>query len=1224
MARGMQQRWLVWSVLVAGLAMGAAACTVSIPAADKFPEAQDVVAADVQKADAGPQDVDAKAADGSDVAATDAADVGAADGAGTDVADVAPDSEDVVDTADDVTGDTADADAGTDVPPDATDDVPVDAAAACTPGDCADDDPCTADTCAPGGGCAHAPASGAACADDGLACTADLCVNGTCGHGSLNGGWCLIGGACVAEGTFTPDGCASCVAALQPLAWTPQLPSVLCEDGTVCTVGDHCQGGVCLPGATTSCDDGNPCSADACDPTTGCAHPDAVNGAVCPTSGPCQLPGYCVSGACQAVSKLWEVTQDAGAGDDDRWVASAASPQGDLVVVGEQWTAGVQSAWGARLTPAGNLLAPLPPLAGAASAWVDVAVADDGTIGLVGWSDTTTILRVITPVGLQNDLVLALNNQQPTRLIAAPGGWLVLGHGAVAAVAFAVNATAPIWTTTVATPGVTWRTAAALPDGGVLLAGVVTAPDVQDMPYAARVDVQGKVLWTRAYPQAQSAEFLALMPGAESSLVARTPTGAWFAALDAQGAVVRDFAWTAPVDVAVTAATPGADGTWLVTAQTSQGAWLGSFTAAGGLAWTRNYPDLDAARATVLPDTGVLLASQTAQASGPHDGIVLRADPWGEPTCEASQLCANTVATGCPDGSPCTADLCAAGQCAHTPMADAPCDDGDPCTPVDGCLAGTCAAGAPALHELATPASAAFARVTALADGGLTVLGAADAVIRLDPAGTPLWQQTPVLGPVSVAAFPSGALTVLGQGNVLQRLTRDGALLGKPQSAGPWQGALAVAPAPDDGVYVVGTTDTGLPSQQAWWTHVGAGGQVLGQALLGSPGQSTGLAVLPAQSGAGVLVANGLSTLLTVLAADGTEVWATPLLYTTATALAAMPDGGWVTAGMSAKGVTLERRDPLGAFEFGIDWPVPNLSAVVGVATEADGSVTIAVERQQNATTMGGVLRFGPLGSFLSATWGEPGSVVTDITAVSRPGGVCVVGHTVGGAWLLRLDAHGGNNCATAGSCLTTSLLCDDANPCTQDGCAGGACTITAPADTWLCASGAICTTDHACPILQKCGDGKCGTDESSTTCPQDCTANCDVLNCDDGDPCTIDYCTAAGCQIGGVAEGTACGLGKSCTLGVCAAPPCGDGLCAAGETATSCAQDCPACGDGVCGSGENNHSCPADCWKPAVGCQNMCGWKNLAPGGGVCWCDAGCVSGPGGDCCPDKATFCP
>jgi hypothetical protein len=45
----------------------------------------------------------------------------------------------------------------------------------------------------------------------------------------------------------------------------------------------------------------------------------------------------------------------------------------------------------------------------------------------------------------------------------------------------------------------------------------------------------------------------------------------------------------------------------------------------------------------------------------------------------------------CDDGNPCTEDFCIDGLCFHIPVQDgAPCNDNNPCTLNDRCVAGTC------------------------------------------------------------------------------------------------------------------------------------------------------------------------------------------------------------------------------------------------------------------------------------------------------------------------------------------------------------------------------------------------------------------------------------------------------------------------------------------------------------------------------------------------------
>ena len=98
--------------------------------------------------------------------------------------------------------------------------------------------------------------------DDGSTCTTDVC--GTDGDCSYN----PTAGACDA-------------------------------DGSVCTGGDACKGGVCLPGALTVCDDGNACTTDACAPLTGCAWTDAV-GVACSDGNGCTQADACAKGVCVA------------------------------------------------------------------------------------------------------------------------------------------------------------------------------------------------------------------------------------------------------------------------------------------------------------------------------------------------------------------------------------------------------------------------------------------------------------------------------------------------------------------------------------------------------------------------------------------------------------------------------------------------------------------------------------------------------------------------------------------------------------------------------------------------------------------------------------------------------------------------------------------------------------------------------------------------------------
>lgn len=161
-----------------------------------------------------------------------------------------------------------------------------DATGACVGGglSCDDMNPCTADACDPTGGCTHAPvAAGTACGD-GDACNGDeLCDGaGVCGAGTP-----LV---CDDMNVCTADSCdpsAGCVNA-------PVAMGASCDDGDACTMSDACDGaGACAGGGTVSCDDANPCTADLCDPSTGCASAPVAAGTACGDGDVCNGDEVC-------------------------------------------------------------------------------------------------------------------------------------------------------------------------------------------------------------------------------------------------------------------------------------------------------------------------------------------------------------------------------------------------------------------------------------------------------------------------------------------------------------------------------------------------------------------------------------------------------------------------------------------------------------------------------------------------------------------------------------------------------------------------------------------------------------------------------------------------------------------------------------------------------------------------------------------------------------------
>jgi len=157
-------------------------------------------------------------------------------------------------------------------------------------GDLCDDlNPCTANACDPELYCVFPPANAGASCDDFDSCTSDdRCdANGTCLGRSL----------CDDDNPCTDDYAAGASCAC---SHEPTYPGTRCSDGDACTEGEACDGngapGSCTGGTLVNCDDGNPCTTDTCDPTSGCVHTNSA--APCDDGNACTRTDACVDGAC--------------------------------------------------------------------------------------------------------------------------------------------------------------------------------------------------------------------------------------------------------------------------------------------------------------------------------------------------------------------------------------------------------------------------------------------------------------------------------------------------------------------------------------------------------------------------------------------------------------------------------------------------------------------------------------------------------------------------------------------------------------------------------------------------------------------------------------------------------------------------------------------------------------------------------------------------------------
>ncbi|MCB9740011.1 MAG: lamin tail domain-containing protein [Deltaproteobacteria bacterium] len=209
--------------------------------------------------------------------------------------------------------------------------------------DCDDANPCTDDSCDPEKGCLHGPISQtdgkpAPCDDADASTAGDKCVAGVCKgtaildcssdadckneqqeQNACNGklvcdkaaGKCkldlatvvtcdpALGSACAPVACDSADG--KCKASELPKG-TP------CNDGDACTKADACEGGSCKGGAAPACDDGNPCTDDACNPALGCV--SSPNASKCDDGQPCTKDDICKNGACSPGDDTCQCLQD--------------------------------------------------------------------------------------------------------------------------------------------------------------------------------------------------------------------------------------------------------------------------------------------------------------------------------------------------------------------------------------------------------------------------------------------------------------------------------------------------------------------------------------------------------------------------------------------------------------------------------------------------------------------------------------------------------------------------------------------------------------------------------------------------------------------------------------------------------------------------------------------------------------------------------------------------
>ena len=185
---------------------------------------------------------------------------------------------------------------------------------------CTSGDACKSGVCAVGGGVD---------CDDKNPCTTDSC-DAKLGCANVantapcdaDGSLCTVGDTCADKvclaGAKKPcdDGEVCTTDSCNPTTGgcifdgAPQQGSACDADGSVCTVGDACASGKCAPGQVKSCNDNNPCTDDSCDKAKGCVF--APNSQPCDDGNACTQNDLCVASQCAGKSLNPQVDCDDG------------------------------------------------------------------------------------------------------------------------------------------------------------------------------------------------------------------------------------------------------------------------------------------------------------------------------------------------------------------------------------------------------------------------------------------------------------------------------------------------------------------------------------------------------------------------------------------------------------------------------------------------------------------------------------------------------------------------------------------------------------------------------------------------------------------------------------------------------------------------------------------------------------------------------------------------
>ncbi|GEM_PF-2820035 len=610
---------------------------------------------------------------------------------------------------------------------------------ACTAGKgklkCDDGNVCTDDSCLKTKGCIKA-ANTAACDDANVCTLKDTCKDMACKPGAAKS--CNDNDVCTEDSCNATTGCTF-----------KADNGGACDDGNKCTIST-CAGGICKSGAPVPCGDKKPCTADACDPSTGCFHV-ALSDVPC-SNGPCKNT-RCVAGHCQ-VSTLWG-TSFAAANDKKNEAVGELHkiPTGLLGVI----ETGDEFAQSSSYLVQTNHIGSNPSFyeLGDSGAESEIeGVVTDGTTAVVygctkypqsactAWFYSVAVANqfggktkpsgpgvLLNQVGASRFGSAAVRDKDRFVIVGGQGGFSGFTGGVLADVSRATGKvmSAPI------SKDFAWSAVGAGGSGRILVVGsdIKTKDETQARLHVR--DTKNKFLYASNFKAAKGfvggEDVLRTSYGWLVSFNARIAQGhsqsgdsghAHIAYYSDDGKKLTQLwtrTYTGPfgdtsgktylVDVAflenvpVSGVMPGARA--LVSVENKGGGksvsleshLIGASDAKTDIV-RKLAPPVAMDVISAVRKSGILILGGSAlgtwKGATKSMGRLQASDGLGHFTCTPTGQCGNPTPVGCDDSSPCTLDVCVKGKgCQYIKVASgAPCDDGKACTTLGKCVNGKC------------------------------------------------------------------------------------------------------------------------------------------------------------------------------------------------------------------------------------------------------------------------------------------------------------------------------------------------------------------------------------------------------------------------------------------------------------------------------------------------------------------------------------------------------